>query len=60
LKIKFKFTVQAQELTPNTPSDKWALVIRVYDTPALVKGVWIFNPEGMGFERISTEICTKS
>jgi len=31
------------------------LMIRVYDTPALIKGVWIFNPEGMGFERISME-----
>ncbi len=30
-------------------------MIRVYDTPALIKGVWIFNPEGMGFERISME-----
>jgi len=23
-------------------------VIRVYDTPALIKGVWIFNPERVG------------
>jgi hypothetical protein len=42
------------------PSDKWTLVIRVYDTPALIKGVWIFNPEEMAIERISTEICAKS
>ncbi len=52
-KIKVQFTVRAEELTPTTPTDKWALVIRVYDTPALIKGVWIFNPEGMGFERFS-------
>jgi hypothetical protein len=43
-KIKFQFTVQAEELTPTTPSDKWALMIRVYDKPALIKAVWIFNP----------------
>ncbi len=23
------------------------LVIRIYDTPVLMKGVWIFNPDGM-------------
>jgi hypothetical protein len=34
-------------------------VIRVYDTPALIKGVWIFNPEGMGLERISMEHAQK-
>ncbi len=60
LKIKLQSTVRAQELTPTTPPDKWALVIRVYDTPALTKGVWIFNPEEMAVERISTEICAKS
>ena len=48
------------DLTPKTPPDKWALVIRVYDTPALTKGVWTFNPEEMAVERISTEICAKS
>jgi len=47
LKIKLQSTVRAQELTPTTPTDKWALVIRVYDTPVLMKGVWIFNPGGM-------------
>jgi len=31
-------------------------VIRVYDTPALIKGVWIFNPGGMAIKRFSTEI----
>jgi hypothetical protein len=35
-------------------------MIRGYDTPALIKGVWIFNPEGMGLERISTETGRKS
>jgi hypothetical protein len=35
------------------------LVIRVYDTPALIKGDWIFNPEEMVIERISTEIGRK-
>ncbi len=34
-------------MTPTTPTDKWAHVIRVYDTPVLMKGDWIFNPEGM-------------
>ncbi len=35
-------------MTPTTHTDKWALVIRVYDTPALIKRVWRFNPERMG------------
>ncbi len=48
LKINLQSTVRAQELTPTTPTDKWALVIRVYDKPALIKGGWIFNPYGMG------------
>jgi len=43
-------------LTPTTPTDKWAHVIRVDDTPALMKGGWIFNPEEMAIERFSTEI----
>jgi len=47
LKIKLQSTVQAQELTPTTPSDKCALVFRIYDKPVLIKGVWIFNPEEM-------------
>ena len=60
LKIKLQSTVQAQELIPTTTTDKWAHVIRVYDTPALIKGDWIFNPGGMGLERISMETCRKS
>jgi hypothetical protein len=31
------------------------LVIRVYEIPAHIKGVWRFNPEEMAAERISTE-----
>jgi len=31
-----------------------------YDTPALIKGDWIFNPEKMAIERISTETGRKS
>ncbi len=58
--IKLQSTVRAQELTPTTPTDKWAHVIRVYDTPVLIKGVWIFNSEGMGLERLTTEICAES
>ncbi len=34
--------------------------IRVYNTPALIKGVWIFNLEEMAIERIFTETCAKS
>ncbi len=56
LKIKLYSTLRAQELTPTTPTDKWALVIRVYDTPALIKDVWIFNPGGIAIKRFSTEI----
>ncbi len=58
--IKLQFTVQSEDLTPPTPTDKWTLMIRVYDTPALIKGVWIFNPEEMAIERISAETCAKS
>ena len=47
LMIKLQSTVRAEELTPTTPSDKCALVFRIYDKPVLIKGVWIFNPEEM-------------
>ncbi len=47
LKTKLQSTVRAQELTPTTPSDKWAQMVLVYDTPVLMKGVLIFNPGGM-------------
>jgi hypothetical protein len=30
-------------------------MIRVYDTPTLIKGAWIFNPEEIAIERFSTE-----
>jgi len=32
------------------------LVILVYDTPAIMNGVWIFNPEEMAIKRFSLEI----
>ncbi len=54
--IKLQSNVRGEGLTPTTPTDKWALVIRAYDTPALIKGVWIFNPGGMAIKRFSTEI----
>jgi len=56
LKTKLQSTVRAQELTPTTPTDKWAQMVLVYDTPALMNGVWIFNPEEMAIKRFSTEI----
>jgi len=31
-------------------------MIRVYNTPTLIKGDWIFDPEGMAIKRFSTEI----
>ncbi len=49
--IKLQANVRAEELTLPTPTDKWAHVIRVYDTPALIKGICIFNPEEMAIER---------
>jgi len=55
-KIKLQSNFRAEELTSITPTDKWALVIRDYDTQTLVKGDWIFNPGGMAIKRFSTEI----
>jgi hypothetical protein len=38
---------------------KRAHVIHVYDTPAFIKGICIFNPEEMAIERISAETWAK-
>ncbi|MCH7913821.1 MAG: hypothetical protein IH856_12430 [Deltaproteobacteria bacterium] len=50
LKTKLQSTVRAQELTLTTPTDKWEQMVLVYDTPVLMKGVWIFNQGGMALK----------
>ncbi len=58
--VQYRFYSEDQDVihrsgpgaTPINPTDKWAHAIRVYDTPALIIVVWIFNPEKMAIERI--------